>query len=575
MPRALRTVAKRALTRVSALVAGLALVACDGASSRPTSGASVAVQLAPLSLPGLTDVEATLTVTNDDGATVWTRTLNAARYGDGTGFSYVGPCDAASDVQPNHVALTIDTLHGPGGVPLTAAEWRDPTADAPLTRDVVCLPDADVPVVFDVTVARPAQQGFFDVAVSFGDVFCSAKVDCEDDAGDALELVHGAGGARLPSYVVAIACTTGDDGGAINLYLTDVTVQCDGATAAIPVELGPGNLYSSGSPAPDPLEQAVVFAGESQLDGGADLPWLYLNVAFALASDAAGPCALSLSATATSSPLDDFVLVADYPYIDVVAPLLDGDEVRVCSQHPLDDGDGVVTTRYASAAAPVDFALSAVATAPGVTFARSVAHASCADIADAGLSHGDGVYSIDPDGAGPDPAFDVYCLMSADPPREYLELPAQGAGTNYAHYDGAVSPNGCGTISNSGGGATTVYTKVRLDPATLAVSAGDQTFATSTGLTTTKLCASGALVLYDTVSFGAAMACYNDYSARGDANIDLTGTPFVISTSSTVGTNGWHGAGTVSYASGRKIANLTGGGFCGGYRFTSLVLDFE
>src|SRR5262245_17312898 len=39
---------------------------------------------------------------------------------------------------------------------------------------------------------------------------------------------------------------------------------------------------------------------------------------------------------------------------------------------------------------------------------------SCTAILDRGLSNGDGLYRIDPDGAGPKPDLEVYCDMTID-----------------------------------------------------------------------------------------------------------------------------------------------------------------
>src|SRR6201999_2048098 len=93
-----------------------------------------------------------------------------------------------------------------------------------------CAENADTPVRFDLTIMRRAQQGFFDIAVSFEDVFCSAKVDCEDRDGDPLELLFD-GDERASTAVLALACTAGAN--ETNIYLDDVVVDC-----------GPGAVHS-------------------------------------------------------------------------------------------------------------------------------------------------------------------------------------------------------------------------------------------------------------------------------------------------------------------------------------------
>ncbi len=101
-------------------------------------------------------------------------------------------------------------------------------ADAPCQREPACVEGGDTCVTFDLTVARPASQGFFDVAVSFEDLFCSAKVDCVADRGgdEPLELLFAPGGSeRLPSAVLAFACTAGV-GADTQLYLSGLAIDC-------------------------------------------------------------------------------------------------------------------------------------------------------------------------------------------------------------------------------------------------------------------------------------------------------------------------------------------------------------
>ena len=80
------------------------------------------------------------------------------------------------------------------------------------TRPVTTVPrpeieNTDVAVQFDITMARQADQGFFDVAVQFKDIFCSAKLDCQNADGSDLELLHTPAGARDMTVVLGFACT--------------------------------------------------------------------------------------------------------------------------------------------------------------------------------------------------------------------------------------------------------------------------------------------------------------------------------------------------------------------------------
>src|ERR1041384_8333596 len=97
----------------------------------------------------------------------------------------------------------------------------------------------------------------------------------------------------------------------------------------------------------------------------------------------------------------------------------------------------------------------------------------CLDIATAHPGAPDGTYWIFPNNQ----AFQVYCKgMGTSTPAEYLTLVNTGSGINFSQYTaGGASP---------GSNVVTTYTKVRLDPATLLVNTGDQTFSSSTGALT-------------------------------------------------------------------------------------------
>ncbi|MBN9685696.1 MULTISPECIES: GON domain-containing protein [unclassified Corallococcus] len=107
----------------------------------------------------------------------------------------------------------------------------------------------------------------------------------------------------------------------------------------------------------------------------------------------------------------------------------------------------------------------------------------------------------------------AWCQDMAGTPREYLPLVHTEDGANYSQYTaGGNSP---------GTDVRTRYTRVRLNPVTLAVDTGDQTFATSTG----------SLKHVDrepvtAMTYAAAMGC----SRTGLANVDLRGTPFSVPT---------------------------------------------
>ncbi len=112
----------------------------------------------------------------------------ASRFGNGTGgdVSYVAPCDAQ---RPLHtVTLWVDALcdgdsdpadpsGGLGNICTEIQAYVNPCGTEGCALQVTCAENADTPVTFNFTIMGQADQGFFDIAVNFDDVFCSAKLD--------------------------------------------------------------------------------------------------------------------------------------------------------------------------------------------------------------------------------------------------------------------------------------------------------------------------------------------------------------------------------------------------------------
>jgi hypothetical protein len=181
---------------------------------------------------------------------------------------------------------------------------------------------------------------------------------------------------------------------------------------------------------------------------------------------------------------------------------------------------------------------------------------SCQSILDTGLSNGDGIYTIDPDGKDANPSFEVYCHdMNTTKPKEYLELKKTGTNYNY----GMTKSGG----ARPGEDIVTQYTKIRINPETLIVDTTDTTFSSTTGIlyNNNKVAATYA-------QYGIASDCITSFSAKGKANIDLTETPFKIHDNLIFDPNNssgksWKGKGTSVFTKNRQIVNTTGGGYCG------------
>jgi len=239
-----------------AALAVTSVTACSRDSTAPTDP-GFAINVAPLSFPGVVDACYTLTVYNTNvagvgpGAIVWQETsICADRYGDGEGsITYIGTCDADPSGRTNTVSLVLEGLcqstgcdpsddDDPGTIDSTTYVNPCPTGKACL-RERPCVGNGDTRVDFNLTIMRRANQGFFDVAVTFRDVFCSAKLDCVP------ELLHRPeGGPRDLTAVLAFACTSGAD--ETCLYATNVTLDCGGSNVwQIDPSAGPGNIDES------------------------------------------------------------------------------------------------------------------------------------------------------------------------------------------------------------------------------------------------------------------------------------------------------------------------------------------
>ncbi len=361
----------------------------------------LAVNVAPLALEDVEDACYSLEVRNEAGATVWSKSsICADRYGDTkTDITYIGTCDASdpnSDgIAEATVVLTIDGLYGAGGQSDPLDQYRNPCA-APYNPngcilETTCRENADTPVQFNLTIMRDANQGFFDVAVNFDDVFCSAKVDCQDNNGGALRLVHDpVSGERVPSVVWALACTDGDPAGAVetssHIYMSDLVLTCGATSWTIRPSDGPGNLFPNQvtPPVDRPFVQAMVFEGAELItNNGVDADKLYWNVALGLNAGffvASTPaCTLSVRAAASHGPLTNGSTPQGfYPFVDVSVVLNQGADIT-CSKHPLDGaapGNGVRTAYTGNGIEAVTF--NNVATRIGGGISTSALTVVCA-----------------------------------------------------------------------------------------------------------------------------------------------------------------------------------------------------
>ncbi len=335
------------------------------------SGPRLAITVAPLDLPTLDDACYDVTVYNAavpaSGEVVWSKSdICARQYGDGEGsVTYVGTCDASgvNGQRENSVRLVLTDLcvggdcatPRPGATSLAADSYANPCpAPGGCVMARTCSENADTQVVFNLTVLRSANQGFFDIAVSFEDIFCSAKFDCEGPDGGPIELLHDpATGRRSTTAVLGFACTSGA-GSQTWLYMNDATITCYDAggsvvsTTAIDPSGEPGNLGPRGSL----VYQSAVYRGSEAL---APYEKCYWNMAYGIRESqlaaSGGKCVFSLRATAADKAWQNNETPAEtkYPVIVYEVELNPGSGLS-CGKHGVNEPESEVRTEYTTLA---------------------------------------------------------------------------------------------------------------------------------------------------------------------------------------------------------------------------------
>lgn len=320
-----------------------------------------------------------------------------------------------------------------------------------------------------------------------------------------------AGGIACPANSVAVGIQ-----GTLNAYLNSIGLLCRtlnangtlGASSSTPVA---GNQWGTGFSLQCPDGMAIVgFPGHTG--------W-YVD---SLGLYCAAPNAWMSSATVQST-----VAEAGSPYSN---PFSD-----VCPQQQ-------VVTQLAVRNGDVLDQEQALCT-------RMVAGppASCQDIKNANPSATDGEYTLNLNGDASKP-WKAWCRNMAGTPAEYLTLKYTGGNSNFSQYT-----VGGYTV---GSDVRTTFTRLRINPATLAVDITDQAFATSTG----------SLTLYDnppqtSVSYALAVSCG---WPQGLGNIDLRDTPFTVDTAQ-LAYAGWAAGGYASPGGIGQFQDLRGWGSCGSF----------
>ncbi len=321
------------------------------------------IEVASLSLPGVTDVCYDLAVTNEAGQPVWAEAgLCGSRYGNAGNVTYVGSCDSTDSngdgTARNSVTLTIASVMN-NSTRLT--DYIDPCA-APSSPggcrlEAACIENGDTPITFNITLMREANQGFFDIGVNFEDIFCSAKLDCESRPGVPLDfLFNPATGLRDQTAVLGLACTAGPTAGRTVLLRDRIEVDCDGTLTVLDPTRAAGNAYGTGptmfaDPQPtDAIWQYANYVGAEELSCGASsCKKMFWNVAIGF-DETVRDCTLFTRATAIDTSIHPSFKTPSnsvYPLIKYEVRLTSDTTpgTLACGRNPLNgDGSGVTTS---------------------------------------------------------------------------------------------------------------------------------------------------------------------------------------------------------------------------------------
>jgi hypothetical protein len=357
------------------------------------SGTGIAVAVAPLDLEGVSDACYSFEIRNglnqrvvargrsedptgtgvagqggDGGPTALegreANPLCSSRFGDGGGaINYVAPCDASA---PAHtVTLWVNavceagTLGGTGSsacVPMYG--YQNPCGADGCKVSTTCVENSDVPVRFDFTIMAAAKQGFFDIAVRFDEVFCSAKLDTCYEDGSSINLLFDDSGNEAATAVAAIACTAGTGDVETRVFQTTFKATCDGKTYGLPlagVSLE-GNTHlveldATGAPVLGgaSINAAVYFGTEALINAGreTDANKVFTNIAFVLPTNGKA-CAVDwwvVPESETACPASENGSTGSFRQVAGVA--FRGNVAKgTCAQYALDAAGSAVRTDY-------------------------------------------------------------------------------------------------------------------------------------------------------------------------------------------------------------------------------------
>ena len=286
--------------------------------------------------------------------------LCSSRFGDGGGaISYVAPCDASPGSEDHTVTLWVNAVCQSGSIAdndcVPMYGYQNPCGNAGCVVNTTCVEDSDVPVQFNFTIMASAKQGFFDIAVRFDEVFCSAKLDtCYEDGGQ-INLLFDDSGNEAHTAVAAIACTAGTEALTTHLYHTTFKVTCGEDVYTLPLAGvdEEGNIDLQG-PDGQTINAAVYFGTEALVNGGAGSTTsankVFTNIAFVLPE---GSCEVDwLVVPSDEDECPTSLDGENGSYTQVAGVAFNGTVTQdKCDNYALDESDEVATTYLESTGA--------------------------------------------------------------------------------------------------------------------------------------------------------------------------------------------------------------------------------
>ncbi|MFO0748893.1 MAG: hypothetical protein U1F43_24990 [Myxococcota bacterium] len=326
----------------------LGAMACSSGPTGPE--ARVTIKTSPLALEGIGEAVYSVTVVNAQGQTVWDKELVEHLATARARCATSARATPARAPTPTPSALSVVELDDEDGDALGDADWDKPD---PIVQEVDCVENSDVVVRFNLTIVRSANQGFFDIAINFSDIFCSAKLDCEPE----FLQNPGKGGKSDLTAVVAFACTAGKDQDT-TLYWGDASIVCrDGEkiTATYPVHpaSGEGNhgpIASTQDPKNFGVYESANYQTVEEFEGLDKCSWV---TALGLDLTKLGDnCTFEATATAGDHAFTDPYLHTPtdtvYPLIRWKVPLTGSKRELLCGANALNGPHSGVTTEYTS-----------------------------------------------------------------------------------------------------------------------------------------------------------------------------------------------------------------------------------